>query len=267
MRPRSIARERTDSGARESIRRASATAMRGWSGRRDSNPRHRVWKTRTLPAELLPPGCLPSKHARGPFAMAVRADDIAQSNLGQQTSSAVAEEPGDSDALRRWIAVVKLEHPRGKAAAAICARNVPQLVQECCVRPPAGTLILDPRPTGRRRPASGKTQLMLPPRSRSMTVRAHDVALGNLGRQAVVRREQRGWPTDPERFGSRIAMVEVHLMGLVSDPAIGARSRLQARDERKGARLSLANAGDLLVAMVPVVAPIRVGLVAQAGHD
>ena len=26
-----------------------------WSGRRDSNPRHRPWQGRTLPAELLPP--------------------------------------------------------------------------------------------------------------------------------------------------------------------------------------------------------------------
>src|SRR5262249_48876253 len=27
---------------------------RDWSGRRDSNPRHRPWQGRTLPAELLP---------------------------------------------------------------------------------------------------------------------------------------------------------------------------------------------------------------------
>src|ERR1700758_3455750 len=30
------------------------TTLEGWSGRRDSNPRHRPWQGRTLPAELLP---------------------------------------------------------------------------------------------------------------------------------------------------------------------------------------------------------------------
>src|SRR5215471_10431659 len=38
-----------------------------WSGRRDSNPRHRPWQGRTLPAELLPPDGNPIfawKHSR-----------------------------------------------------------------------------------------------------------------------------------------------------------------------------------------------------------
>src|SRR5438094_144992 len=34
-----------------------------WSGRRDSNPRHRPWQGRTLPAELLPPDGNPHSRA------------------------------------------------------------------------------------------------------------------------------------------------------------------------------------------------------------
>src|ERR1700735_297876 len=34
--------------------------MLNWSGRRDSNPRHRPWQGRTLPAELLPLDAKPS---------------------------------------------------------------------------------------------------------------------------------------------------------------------------------------------------------------
>src|SRR5947199_7757788 len=35
---------------------AGTFAWRGWSGRRDSNPRHLAWEASTLPTELLPPG-------------------------------------------------------------------------------------------------------------------------------------------------------------------------------------------------------------------
>ena len=49
-------RRRRDLSGRAGERTASRTAasVRSWSGRRDSNPRRRTWKVRTLPTELLP---------------------------------------------------------------------------------------------------------------------------------------------------------------------------------------------------------------------
>ena len=45
----------TAAGQAESVARLSADLVTGsWSGRRGSNPRHSVWKTDALPAELLP---------------------------------------------------------------------------------------------------------------------------------------------------------------------------------------------------------------------
>src|SRR5438552_15449867 len=44
-------------GGRETHRsggEAGPVAVKDWSGRRDSNPRHPAWKARALPTELLP---------------------------------------------------------------------------------------------------------------------------------------------------------------------------------------------------------------------
>src|SRR5262245_1180457 len=55
---------------------------RGWSGRRDSNPRRPAWKAGAPPTELLPHR-FGRPSLEGPKPMTVRADDIALGYLLQ----------------------------------------------------------------------------------------------------------------------------------------------------------------------------------------
>src|ERR1700676_2746125 len=47
-------RNPTMAGLLSTVRKSLGLVPEDWSGRRDSNPRHRPWQGRTLPAELLP---------------------------------------------------------------------------------------------------------------------------------------------------------------------------------------------------------------------
>ena len=107
---------------------------------------------------------------------------------------------------------------------------------------------------------------MLSPRSRSVTVGAHDIALADFEHEAIVLRKKRSRTAQPELLLTRIAMVEVHLMRLVLDAAAGTRSVLQDREELTGSFLTLSNAGDLLGSMGPVVPAICLGLITTRDH-
>ena len=60
---------------------------RGWSGRRDSNPRHPAWKASALPTELLPLGGTRLASPECAIAVAVRAHDIALGHLRLESRS------------------------------------------------------------------------------------------------------------------------------------------------------------------------------------
>lgn len=90
-----------------------------WSGRRDSNPRQPAWKAGTLPTELLPLGGL-----HRPQAMAVRADDIALCDLGQDCVGRCSPDHAtDRIALERRLLVIEVHRACFEASGTIRARN------------------------------------------------------------------------------------------------------------------------------------------------
>ncbi len=110
--------------------RRSDVGRRNWSGRRDSNPRHAAWKAAAPPTELLPRlvTCQPSVERTEP--MAVRADDIAFGDLGQDSLNASAtNHASDRVALGLRIAVVEIHRAWLELTGTVHAANIPKLVQ------------------------------------------------------------------------------------------------------------------------------------------
>jgi hypothetical protein len=118
----------------------------GWSGRRDSNPRHSAWKADAPPTELLPHATIRHPPVERSKPMAVRADNIALGHFGQDSLGAGStDHPRDGVALRVRIAVIKVHGTRRKALPAVRAGHISEALQQLGLRAPDGTPALEIR--------------------------------------------------------------------------------------------------------------------------
>ncbi|MGH2446104.1 MAG: hypothetical protein ACRDGD_08710 [Candidatus Limnocylindria bacterium] len=184
--------------------------------------------------------------------MAVRAHDIALLDFGQDSVVACsADERWNARGFGRGIAMIEVHRARRKPSATIQTRHVLQIVKHRCLSAPSRALLLEPLRGSRdpvRRPGT-----MLDAGAKPVAVRAHDVAFGYLGEH--LRGCHEGGPSrsDIERLRGRIAVIEVHLMGLERPAAIGARHPAKVAQELDHAVLSYPDTMKLQVAVTPVV--------------
>jgi len=108
--------------------------------------------------------------------------------------------------------------------------------------------------------------LVLHARTRAVAVRAHDIALGDFRKEAFSFRQQCRRAAYPERPRGRIAMIEVHLMRIEPDTAIGTRTARERCEGGTGLSLAPLYALDLISAMFPGITPIRIRLIARRRH-
>jgi hypothetical protein len=69
-------------------------------------------------------------------AVTVSANDIALRDLGQQRCMCASATPADHELLRGWVEVIELHHAWWESSAAVCARNVAELVEHRRARAP-----------------------------------------------------------------------------------------------------------------------------------
>jgi hypothetical protein len=152
-----------------------------------------------------------------------------------------------------------------KGLSAIAAWHRSELVKEICVAPPP--LSLGRRSSAGRQFALSESVAMLPPGSNAMTVHADDVAFRHLGEQrfATLQCNPRG--ADGEGLGERLAVVEVHLMGLKAPAAVTTGDVSQLAQEVHRCLLAPSNPIDFLLPVGRVVGLVGGALVALLGHS
>ena len=155
--------------------------------------------------------------------MAVGTHDIALGRLSEDAvQTCVPQHPGHLPSFRTRLLMVELHHEGQEFLPAIGAGSVAELRKHPGLRSPSGSpafsllRALDPlAPTSRAFGAD---------RPDSMAVRTHHVAFGDLTAEVRLAGKHPATRAQPERLGGWIAMVEIHLMGLISAVAVGAGS-------------------------------------------
>jgi hypothetical protein len=102
---------------------------------------------------------------------------------------------------------------KGESLLAIRARHASQFVQQPSVSTPATTQTFDVPGSRHRWADAGEFLCVRNPGAHAVTVRADDVALVDLDAKTLARHQHRPSVGDLEGLDSRIAVVEVHLMG------------------------------------------------------
>jgi hypothetical protein len=191
--------------------------------------------------------------------MAVRANDIALLDLGQQTGDArVADHPGNGRRLRARVPMIEVHAALREQAAAVRTRNRPKLIEDVSVVSPALSLLGNARVPRDRQVPLGQPLAMLTTTTQSVAVRAHDIALRDFREQALAIHQLRPAGHQVEGLCRRIPMIKVHLDGLKLPSAVGARNCAKRAKELRGRSLTATNALDFLL-------PIR-GVVADVGR-
>ena len=199
--------------------------------------------------------------------MAVRADDIALGRFGKDARGPRStDQTRDADAFPVGIQMVEVHRARREPAAAVDARAITKLIEEPAVFGPATTTLVEASRCPHRR-SEPQALAVLGEGPDAVADRTHDVALRELGEQALHRRAERRAARQAERLGRRIAMVLVHLVRRERSAAVRAGDHAQRAKQRQTHGLPRSDAGDLELTIPSVVRHVRSPLVSTSGHD
>lgn len=197
--------------------------------------------------------------------MAVRAHDIALRDLFEQRRNAnTARHLTQHLMLLGWIAMVELHHHDRERPTAVRARKLANPIEELILRcamatEPFASSLRGPIAMRSRRKTKAvleETMFIRGSRAYRVAVRAHDVALRDLGEELPARTKQRVRTRQTERLCLRIAMIEIHDVGREDAAAIHTRDLSELAQPRERRLLTSNDARDLRVAIARVVGEV-----------
>ena len=239
-----------------------ARRQRNWSGRRDSNPRHAAWKAAAPPTELLPRRLIRHSPVERSKPMAVRADDIALRDFGQDARRArTPDHPRDRVPLVVGIAMVEVHCAGREVTPAVPAWHVAEPIQQ----PRLGTPHCPLAGQVAGRTARSGTFGVALPCAHAVAVGTDRVALANfLVQGGALQHDCPG--SDSEGLERRVPMVEVHLVRRKYAVAVCTRRGSELAQVGYGRSLAALNSLDLTISFPPVVRDVGGALAPALRH-